>query len=62
MPRGARHDSPGTLHHVIIRGVEKREIVSDDKDRVLAMAQQNADGRQFILRFDIAVPAKFRKR
>jgi hypothetical protein len=62
MPRGARHDSPGTLHHVIIRGVEKREIVSDDKDRVLAMAQQNADGQQFILRFDITVPAKFRKR
>jgi REP element-mobilizing transposase RayT len=33
MLRGARLDSPGTLHHVIIRGIEKREIVADDKDR-----------------------------
>jgi putative transposase len=33
MPRGPRLDSPGTLHHVIIRGIEKREIVADDKDR-----------------------------
>jgi hypothetical protein len=30
MPRGPRLDSPGTLHHVIIRGIEKREIVADD--------------------------------
>ncbi|NTU98118.1 MAG: transposase, partial [Chlorobiaceae bacterium] len=22
MPRGARLDAPGTLHHVIIRGIE----------------------------------------
>jgi len=29
---------------------------------MLAMAQQNADGRQFIVGFDIAVSAKFRKR
>lgn len=33
MPRQARLDFPGTLHHVILRGIEKREIVSDDKDR-----------------------------
>jgi len=33
MPRGPGLDSPGTLHHVIIRGIEKREIVADDKDR-----------------------------
>lgn len=33
MPRGPRLDSPGTLHHVIIRGIEKREIVLDDEDR-----------------------------
>ena len=33
MPRGPRLDSPGTLHHVIIRGIEKREIVIDDQDR-----------------------------
>jgi hypothetical protein len=33
VPRQARLDAPGTLHHVIIRGIEKRQIVDDDKDR-----------------------------
>jgi len=33
MPRQARLDSPGTLHHVIIRGIENNKIVDDDKDR-----------------------------
>ena len=33
MPRRARLDAPGTLHHVIIRGIEKGNIVRDDKDR-----------------------------
>lgn len=33
MPRGARLDSPGTLHHVMVRGIERREIVYDDRDR-----------------------------
>jgi putative transposase len=33
MPREARLDSPGTLHHVMIRGIEKRRIVDDDTDR-----------------------------
>jgi len=33
MSRQARLDFPGTLHHVICRGIEKRNIVSDDKDR-----------------------------
>lgn len=33
MPRKARLDAPGTLHHVIIRGIEKRDIVKGDKDR-----------------------------
>jgi REP element-mobilizing transposase RayT len=33
MPRRARLDAPGTLHHVIIRGIEKRKIVDDDHDR-----------------------------
>jgi REP element-mobilizing transposase RayT len=33
MPRRARLDAPGTLHHVIIRGIEKRLIVKDDDDR-----------------------------
>ena len=33
MPRGARLDTPGTLHHVIVRGIERRNIVDDDLDR-----------------------------
>lgn len=33
MPRQARLDFPGTLHHVICRGIEKQDIVSDDYDR-----------------------------
>jgi len=33
MPRQARLDAPGTLHHVIIRGIEHTEIVNDDHDR-----------------------------
>lgn len=33
MPRGARLDVPGTLHHVMIRGIEGREIFHDDEDR-----------------------------
>ena len=33
MPRQARLDSPGTLHHVMIRGIEKRRIVDDEMDR-----------------------------
>lgn len=33
MPRQARLDAPGTLHHVIVRGIEKRKIVDDTTDR-----------------------------
>ena len=33
MPRKARIDAPGALHHVIARGIEKRDIFGDDHDR-----------------------------
>lgn len=33
MPRLSRLDSPGLLHHVIIRGIERRKIFNDNKDR-----------------------------
>ena len=33
MPRQARLDTPGTLHHVIIRGIEKGKIVDDQNDQ-----------------------------
>jgi hypothetical protein len=32
MPRQARPDAPGTLHHAIIRGIECKEIVKDNHD------------------------------
>ncbi len=33
MPRRARLDAPGTLHHVIVRGIDRRRIVDDVADR-----------------------------
>jgi putative transposase len=33
MPRVARLDTPGLSHHVMIRGIERRKIFNDDKDR-----------------------------
>ncbi|CAB1065474.1 hypothetical protein D1BOALGB6SA_10271 [Olavius sp. associated proteobacterium Delta 1] len=33
MPRRARLDAPGTLHHVMVRGIERRRIVNDVADR-----------------------------
>ena len=33
MPRGPRPDMPGLLQHVIVRGIERRDIFVDDEDR-----------------------------
>jgi putative transposase len=33
MPRKARVDAPGALHHIIVRGIEKRDIFKDNSDR-----------------------------
>lgn len=33
MPRKSRLDAPGVLHHVMIRGIERRPIFTDDQDR-----------------------------
>ena len=33
MPRKARIDAPGALHHIIVRGIERRKIFRDDSDR-----------------------------
>ncbi|RJQ51161.1 MAG: transposase, partial [Desulfobacteraceae bacterium] len=32
MPRSARLDAPGVLHHIVIRGIERRAIFEDDHD------------------------------
>jgi putative transposase len=33
MPRKARIDAPGALHHIILRGIERRKIFYNDSDR-----------------------------
>ncbi len=33
MPRQSRIDAPGALHHIIVRGIEKKPIFRDDADR-----------------------------
>ena len=33
MPRKARIDTPGALHHILCRGIERRKIFADDADR-----------------------------
>lgn len=33
MPRQSRIDAPGALHHIIIRGIERKAIFKDAKDR-----------------------------
>ncbi len=33
MPRGPRLDAPGVLHHVMLRGIERRPLFRDDRDR-----------------------------
>ena len=33
MPRKSRIDAPGALHHVIVKGIEGRQIFADEEDR-----------------------------
>jgi len=33
MPRQARIDAPGALHHIIARGIDRQRIFKDDADR-----------------------------
>ena len=33
MARQARWNAPGTLHHVMVRGIERRRMVDDEQDR-----------------------------
>jgi len=32
MPWTARLDAPGTLYHVVVRGIERRQIIDDNED------------------------------
>jgi len=33
MPRKSRIDATGAIHHIIVRGIERRKIFLDDTDR-----------------------------
>jgi hypothetical protein len=33
MPRQSHLDAPGALHHIIVRGIERKNIFRDNKDR-----------------------------
>ncbi len=46
MPRLARLDAAGVLHHIMIRGIERRKIFRDNKDR-----------DEFIERLSVVLPA-----
>jgi putative transposase len=48
MPRRARLDIPGALHHVMVRGINKSAIFQDDQDRAKfleRLGQTVADGK-----------------
>jgi hypothetical protein len=45
MPRRARLDAPGTLHHVTVRGIEKRRIINDVADRKKFNSIKEADAK-----------------
>ena len=34
MPRQARLDAPGALHHIMVRGINKSAIFNDDQDKI----------------------------
>ncbi len=42
MPRTARLDIPGLLQHVIVRGIEKRDLFLEDEDRSLFVQRLSA--------------------
>ena len=33
MPRKSRIDAPGALHHIIVRGIDRKSIFKDDADK-----------------------------
>jgi hypothetical protein len=43
MPRKARIDAPGALHHIIVRGIEHRKILLDDFDQDNVLKRQAVD-------------------
>jgi len=44
----ARLDAPGTLHHVIVRGIEKCRIVDDRMDREALVCRMGDAARDYV--------------
>jgi len=39
MPRQSRIDFPGALHHIMVRGIERRSIFKDHRDKTVFLAR-----------------------
>ena len=53
MPRQARLDVPGALHHIMVRGINKANIFDDeDKERFLERLAQNVIEGTFEIFYD----------
>lgn len=51
MPRQARLDAPGALHHIMVRGINRSNIFDDDQDKVRFLehfGQNVTDGKCFV--------------
>jgi len=46
MPRQARLDVPGALHHIIVRGINRSAIFKDDQDKVLFLDRLSGNIRE----------------
>ena len=54
MPRKTRIEAPCALHHIIVRGIERRKIFDDDNDRDDFLNRSAMRGRK------IAVEERFK--
>jgi len=61
MPRGPRFDAPGTLHHVIVRGIEKRVILDDDKVREDFVTRMGAVALKLIDEYGVSLAETARR-
>ncbi|MFH1075967.1 MAG: hypothetical protein V1753_03885 [Pseudomonadota bacterium] len=53
MPRRSRIDAPHALHHIIIRGIERRKILKLALGRLQSLEDKSWIGRMLIMCLDI---------
>jgi hypothetical protein len=49
MPRPVRLDAPDTLHRVMVRGLDRRVIFTDDTDRADFVIRMRNAGRSLVI-------------